>query len=117
MTPALSLEYRHRAQGGLPGIGWSIGGLSQIARCPRNVAQDGVASPVTYTSADRFCLDGQRLVVTNGVVYGAAGAEDRTEIESFARMRSFSGAGVGPQYFTVEEIGRASCRERVFGYV
>ncbi|MGD9883798.1 MAG: RHS repeat-associated core domain-containing protein, partial [Reyranella sp.] len=111
MTPALSLEYRHRAQGGLPGIGWSIGGLSQIARCPRNIAQDGVAAPVTQTAADRFCLDGQRLVVTNGVAYGAAGAEYRTEIESFARIRSFAGAGVGPHYFTVE-----AADGRVFEY-
>ena len=73
LTPAISLEYRHRDHGGLLGIGWSIGGLSQIARCPRTIAQDGNASPVTQTSADRFCLDGQRLVVTNGVAYGAAG--------------------------------------------
>jgi len=111
MTPALSLEYRHRAPGGLLGTGWSIGGLSQIARCPRNIAQDGIASPVTQTAADRFCLDGQRLVVTNGVTYGAAGAEYRTEIESFARIRSFAGTGVGPQYFTVE-----AADGRVFEY-
>ncbi|HEY5559864.1 MAG TPA: FG-GAP-like repeat-containing protein, partial [Steroidobacteraceae bacterium] len=102
MTPAFSLEYRHRTQAGLLGIGWSIGGLSQIARCPRTIAQDGVASAVTRTAADRFCLDGQRLVVANGVAYGAAGAEYRTEIESFARIRSFAGAGVGPQHFTIE---------------
>ena len=102
MTPALSLEYRHRAPGGLLGVGWSIGGLSQIARCPRTVAQDGVAAPVTNTAADRFCLDGQRLVVTNGIAYGSAGAEYRTEIESFARIRSYAGVGIGPQHFVVE---------------
>ena len=28
MTPALSLEYRHRSIVGLLGIGWNIGGLS-----------------------------------------------------------------------------------------
>ena len=64
--------------------------------------QDGVASPVTQTSDDRFCLDGQRLVVTNGVAYGGAGAEYRTEIESFARIRSYTGPGSGPQYFVLE---------------
>jgi hypothetical protein len=102
MTPSLSLEYRHRTQSGLLGVGWSISGLSQIARCPRTIAQDGVLSPVTQTAADRFCLDGQRLVVTNGVAYGSSAAEYRTEIESFARIRSYAGPGVGPQYFTVE---------------
>ena len=102
MTPALSLEYRHRGVVGLVGIGWSIGGLSQIARCPRTVVQDGVSSPVTQTAEDRFCLDGQRLVVTNGLAYGEAGAEYRTEIESFARIRSYTGPGSGPQYFVLE---------------
>jgi hypothetical protein len=71
MTPLLSLEYRHRTQSGLLGVGWSINGLSQIARCPRTIVQDGILSPVTQTAADRFCLDGQRLVVTNGVAYGS----------------------------------------------
>ncbi|MSQ91404.1 MAG: hypothetical protein EXR87_00505 [Gammaproteobacteria bacterium] len=102
MTPAVSLEYRHRSIVGLLGIGWNIGGLSQIARCPRNIVQDGASSPVTFTDADRFCLDGQRLVVTNGGAYGGAGAEYHTEIESFARIRSYAGPGSGPQYFVLE---------------
>ncbi len=102
MTPVLSLEYRHRAPGDLLGIGWSLGGLSQIARCPRTIAQDGIASLVTQTADDRFCLAGQRLVVVNGLAYGAAGAEYRTEIESYARIRSFAGVGADPQYFVVE---------------
>jgi len=102
LTPALALEYRHRSPGGLLGIGWTLGGLSQIARCPRTVAQDNIALPATRTVADRFCLDGQRLVVTNGVDYGASGAEYRTEIESFARIRSYTGPGSGPQYFVLE---------------
>ncbi|MFZ2507684.1 MAG: FG-GAP-like repeat-containing protein, partial [Steroidobacteraceae bacterium] len=104
MTPALSLEYRHRSTVGLLGIGWNVGGLSQIARCPRTIVQDGIASPVTASDADRFCLDGQRLVVTTGVAYGAAGAEYRTEIESFARIRSYPGPGYGPQYFVLEAL-------------
>ncbi len=102
MTPALSLEYRHRTESGLLGIGWSINGLSQITRCPRTLVQDGVLSRVTRTSADPFCLDGQRLVVTNGVAYGSATAEYRTEIESFTRIRTLGSAGFGPQSFTVE---------------
>ncbi|HEX9706103.1 MAG TPA: RHS repeat-associated core domain-containing protein [Steroidobacteraceae bacterium] len=102
MTPALSFEYRHHAQGGLLGIGWSLGGLSQISRCARTIAQDGVAAPPGMTTADRFCLDGQRLVISNHVVYETPGAEYRTEIESFARIRSFPGATNGPNYFVVE---------------
>src|SRR5262245_53944455 len=102
MTPALSLEYRHRSPAGLLGIGWAIGGLSQIARCPRTVAQDGISAPVMASADDRFCLDGRRLVVVNGVAYGSPGAEYRTEIASFARIRAYTGPGAGPQYFIVE---------------
>ncbi|MCU0975953.1 MAG: FG-GAP-like repeat-containing protein [Steroidobacteraceae bacterium] len=102
LTPALSLEYRHNQHGGLLGVGWSLGGLSQISRCPRTDAQDGAAAPIQYSLQDRFCLDGQRLVVVNGVAYGAAGSEYRTEIESYARIRAHGTAGAGPQHFVVE---------------
>ena len=102
MTPVLSLEYRHRTKGGLLGVGWSIGGLSQITRCARTVAQDGVAAPPLRTTEDRFCLDGQRLVIVNDVIYAALNAEYRTEIESFARIRAIPGSNNGPAYFTVE---------------
>jgi RHS repeat-associated protein len=103
MTPTLSLEYSHRNRGGLLGVGWSLGGLSQVTRCARTIAQDGVAAPPMRGLADRFCLDGQRLVVVNGAAYGAPGAEYRTEIESFARVRTASGSGAsGPGHFVVE---------------
>ncbi len=111
MTPQLSLEYRHRSSGGLLGIGWSIGGLSQIARCPRTVAQDGLAAPAASSDGQRFCLDGQRLVLTSGGYYGAPGAEYRTEIETFSRIRSVAGAGPAPRHFVVE-----SADGRIFEY-
>ena len=103
LTPVLSLEYRHRTRGGLLGVGWSLSGLSQITRCARTFAQDGVADPAGRSVADRFCLDGQRLVVVNGVVYEAPNAEYRTEIESFARIRAVAGtSNNGPAHFIVE---------------
>jgi RHS repeat-associated protein len=102
LAPALSFEYRHDQAGGLLGAGWSIGGLSAISRCPRTVAQDGAAAPVQYSLQDRFCLDGRRLVVVNGLAYGASGSEYRTEVESYARIRAYGTAGAGPQYFLVE---------------
>lgn len=102
MTPALSLEYRHRIEGGLLGVGWSISGLSQITRCRRTFAQDGAVDPAMRLVRDRFCLDGQRLVVANGVAYGEPGAEYRTELETFSRIRTVSGISDGPQHFIVE---------------
>lgn len=102
LTPRLSLEYRHRMTGGALGVGWAIGGTSVIARCPRTIAQDSAAGPVTNSRADRFCLDGARLVVVNGREYGSDGAEYRTELETFARIRSYGTAGSGPRHFVVE---------------
>jgi len=102
LTPVLSLEYRHRSQGGSAGIGWHVGGLSRIERCPRTVAQDGQAGPVRQLQSDRFCLDGGRLVAVNGQAYGSAAAEYRTEVESYARVRTVGTAGTGPQQFVVE---------------
>ena len=103
LTPALSLDYRHRTRGGLLGVGWSIGGLSQITRCPRTIAQDGVSAAPLRSTVDRFCLDGQRLVVVGPSGYSAPNAEYRTEIESFARIRAVQGTSTnGPAWFTVE---------------
>jgi RHS repeat-associated protein len=102
MTPVVTLDYRHRTKSGLLGVGWSIGGISQIVRCPRTIAQDGIAATSALAFHDRFCLDGQRLVVLNQLAYDAPGAEYRTEIESFSRIRSVPGGGNGPDYFVVE---------------
>ncbi len=90
MQPQLALSYNSQAGNGLLGVGWNLSGLSAIARCARTMAQDGVRGGVNYDGNDRFCLDGQRLMVISGA-YGAAGSEYRTELESFARI-SYDGA-------------------------
>jgi RHS repeat-associated protein len=101
MQPNLALTYDHRSTNTLLGIGWDLSGLSQISRCARTWAQDGQALNVRNISVDRFCLDGQKLRLSSGT-YGANNAEYRTEIESFARVRSYGTAGNGPAYFVVE---------------
>jgi hypothetical protein len=107
MSPSLSLDYNSQSGAssgwlgaGLAGVGWSLSGLPAIGRCPRTVAQDGVAGAVNYDANDRFCLDGQRLVAVTGV-YGADGTEYRTEIESFSKIISHGTAGTGPAWFEV----------------
>ena len=71
MAPALSLDYSSHNPNGLQGLGWSLGGLPTIIRCPRNPAQDSdVRGGVNFNSGDRFCMDGQRLVAIDGA-YGA----------------------------------------------
>src|ERR1700679_4219265 len=85
LAPSLSLNYSSQSGNGILGFGWSLGGLPAMTRCPQTIAQDNAHVGVNYNSGDRFCLDGQRLLVINGGTYGADGSEYRTEIESFSR--------------------------------
>jgi hypothetical protein len=100
MEPRLALVYNSQAGNGLLGVGWSLEGLSAIARCPRTMAQDGARGAVNYDANDRYCLDGQRLIAIAGS-YGADGTEYRTERESFSKIVSFGQAGSGPAWFKV----------------
>ncbi|MDT8321647.1 MAG: RHS repeat-associated core domain-containing protein, partial [Xanthomonadales bacterium] len=101
-SPAVSLEYNSRLPNGVVGVGWQIGGLSAVTRCAQTYEQDGLQGirGVSITPGDRFCLDGQRLMVIAGT-YGANGAEYRTEIDSFSRIVSYGVAGSGPLFFRV----------------
>jgi RHS repeat-associated protein len=102
MVPAVSLNYDSGLGNGLVGAGWDIGGFGAITRCARTIAQDGVRAGVELSLNDKFCLDGQRLVLAPGAAYGAAGSEYRTEIESFAKVTAIGQLGSGPQSFSVK---------------
>jgi hypothetical protein len=101
MAPTLSLDYSSQGGDGIVGIGWSLGGLASVTRCPQTFAQDGVRGTSNFDANDRFCLDGQRLMAINNGTYGADGTEYRTEIESFTRVISHGTAGNGPAWFEV----------------
>ncbi len=100
MEPKLSLNYSSQSGNGLLGVGWSLGGLGGVSRCPRTIAQDGVRGGVNYDANDRYCLDGQRLIAISGTE-GGDGTEYRTERESFAKIVSYGSAGNGPAWFKV----------------
>jgi RHS repeat-associated protein len=98
LQPALSLEYNSHSGNGLLGMGWSLGGLSAISRCPTTLAQDNFLDPVDFDSNDRLCLDGQRLVPVTNTGCGG-GTEYRTEIDSHARVCAYGSQGSGPAWF------------------
>ena len=100
MVPSLALTYNSQTGNGVAGMGFTLEGLAAIGRCPQTVAQDGVHGAVNFDANDRFCLDGQRLMVISGT-YGADGSEYRTEIESFAKVIAHGAAGSGPAWFEV----------------
>jgi RHS repeat-associated protein len=104
MAPQLSLNYSSNGSNGMVGLGWSLGGLSTIHRCPKTIAQDNLPGRISLDNADRLCLDGRRLIRSDGsnpgtdvnavdAAYWAAGAQYRTELESFARVTRQSNGG------------------------
>jgi len=112
MEPKLSLGYSSQAGNGPMGLGWNLGGVSMIMRCPMTLAHDGVNRAIAWDSADRYCLDGESLVAVkdpasaNAPVgaYGGDGTYYATERESFSRVQSFvdpANAG-GAAYFVVK---------------
>ncbi|WP_444996035.1 FG-GAP-like repeat-containing protein [Aliikangiella sp. IMCC44359] len=109
MQPDISLDYSSRSGGGIAGVGWGLSAGGGIARCGASVAIDGYQRGVTFTNEDRLCLNGQRLIVTNGSPYGSSGAEYRTEIDQFARVTQYGDFSSGSSWFKVEhKNGRVS---------
>lgn len=104
MQPQLSLNYSSQAGAGSLGFGWSLSGVSAITRGPQTLAIDNQIKGITYTSTDRFYMDGQRLIyVGGGSGYGTDGAEYRTEIDSISKIVSYGSVigGTGPTHFKV----------------
>jgi len=98
------LNYNSRGGFGQVGVGWTLGGLSTITRCPANYDPDGFRGTVSYDANDRFCLDGLRLVSISGA-YGADGTEYRTERDIFAKVISYGdvgSSGDSPEHFIVQ---------------
>ncbi len=105
LAPQISLDYSSQRGNGTAGVGWALAGVSAISRCPQTMEQDDLSSPkgIGLNGEDRFCLDGQRLIVdSDSGVYGADGTQYRTEMDDFSRVTSFGTAGNGPAWFRVE---------------
>ena len=100
LKPGLSIQYGSRGGNGLLGVGFSLSGLSAISRCGQTMAVDGVTRGVDFSYEDRFCLDGQRLVLIDGS-YGVGGSEYRTERESYQRILYSEGNIFEPGSFEI----------------
>jgi RHS repeat-associated protein len=101
VTPRISLNYSSSDDDGIAGRGWSIGGLSSITRCRQTLAQDNAMAAIGLDAGDRFCLDGQRLILVGGV-YGGNGSTYRTELDSHAVITAYGSLVGHPAYFKVE---------------
>ncbi len=102
VAPSVGLSYTSQAANGQLGIGWKIDGLSSITRCRQTPEQDAVNGGIQFDSNDRFCLDGQRLVLMQGSNYMAAGAQYVTEIDSQTRVTAVGFTAGAPVSFKVQ---------------
>lgn len=97
-SPQLALRYSSQGGNGMMGLGWSVSGTSSIRHCRRTLAHDNT----TATNKDRFCLDGERLMVMPGHTYGAPGSVYKTEVDSFRTVTAVGGSAGKPDHFLVE---------------
>ena len=119
VAPQLSLNYSSQGNAGPLGKGWAIGGLSAVSRCRATresgdfiigaAPVDGNPAPVNYSSTDRYCLDGQRLLSVAGgtgcaSVAGMTSELFFTEIQSYQRVCAYTpnGGVNGVAFFTAE---------------
>jgi hypothetical protein len=102
LVPEVSLGYSSGGGNGLVGYGWSLNGLGGISRCRQTLNQDDNAAPITWSAEDRFCLNGERLLVDSQYSYGAVGATYKTELDSYVRITSVGGTTGHPDHFKVE---------------
>ncbi|HEY3500252.1 MAG TPA: RHS repeat-associated core domain-containing protein [Polyangiaceae bacterium] len=103
MAPNLSLQYSSAGNDGMLGVGWALGGLSSITRCPATEGQDGSPDRVLFNNAaDRYCLDGRRLVLVSGT-NGAVSAVYKTEVDSGVRVRITVADSIGPKTWQVDD--------------
>lgn len=100
VTPQVSLNYSSGAGVSLLGKGWSLSANSGISRCRQTLSQDNQVKPITWDSTDRFCLDGQRLMLISGT-YGDANSTYKTEADSFVKVTAMGKVSDGSGYFTV----------------
>jgi len=85
LKPNLSIQYANNQADGYLGTSWSLVGISAVSRCAASVAQDGFSGVPDGSSADKLCLDGQRLQLVSGVQL-QPGSVYHTEQQSFVRV-------------------------------
>ncbi len=101
MQPNLNIVYNSTVDAGLLGVKWSLSGLSAITRAGQTFYHDNNRTAIQMNQNDRFCLDGNRLLVREPYSYGASQATYYSEIEDYSRVVPYGTLGTGPEYFKV----------------
>ena len=101
VQPNLNIVYNSTVDAGLLGVKWSLSGLSAITRAGQTFYHDNNRTAIQMNQNDRFCLDGNRLLVREPYSYGAPQATYYSEIEDYSRVVPYGTLGAGPEYFKV----------------
>ena len=101
IEPNLALHYTSGGPDGVMGPGWSISGVSAIARCGKTWASNGSPVGVTLATSDDLCLDGDRMRLISGA-QGMGGSIYQTELTNFSLVIANGAASSPLTYFTVE---------------
>lgn len=99
VAPALSMTYSNQSPAGPLGLGFTLAGISSINRCEATENLDGFVAPVDYSENDRFCMDGERLILVSNGRYGADHTIYHTEHETWTRVVAYGTCGSGPCSF------------------
>lgn len=94
LQPNLSIGYSSQGGDGIMGKGFSISGVSSISRRNSTVFHESANAAVSYSSSDKFMLDGSVLKYYSTNEY-------KTELNSASRIKIVN-PNTSTAYFTVE---------------
>ncbi|RKD92654.1 FG-GAP-like repeat-containing protein [Mangrovibacterium diazotrophicum] len=98
IQPDINLNYSGSLSDGLAGIGWNIGGLSEISLIAPDYYHDGITAFSNNYLQYKYELDGGRLILTDGD-FGTSGSSYQPEIDNSLLVEAVGSSGIGPQSF------------------
>lgn len=101
VKPELSISYSSNGGSSTLGRGFNLSGLQAISRCAKSYVQDGVIQGVKLTKDDKYCYNGQALILKSGV-QGEQDSVYHTEISSFSTITITSANAQGALTFSVK---------------
>lgn len=115
VAPSISVSYSSNTGESSMGKGWAMSGASAITRCratresgdfldTSNQPLDGFSDPINFTSTDKFCLDGQRLMAELNSSGTVVANTYRLELDAYTRVLAIFDAtpANGPRGFRVQ---------------
>jgi len=104
VAPQINLIYTSGSGNGIAGYGWTLSGVTAIARMGKTIEKDGEVRGIKLDYSDYYNFNGQRLILKSGN-YGADGAEYLTEKYSNIKIKSLGTISgqqwQGPEYWEV----------------